>query len=283
MADAELECLPAAQPPPHASAAQIQCLRMHWGKPAFSYNPDSTVMLGSQSLDLSVWVCRFHLWKHFLLPSCWSVRSSFEANRTCWKVFNLVPRQCFLPRVIASVAPTDFQWNSLERFGHIGAIWGNNKQPQCTNQCQMTLLQLEARARLSIPRFAHVAKDREDLSLNFWLCGLVACQNGVWTANDLCAWPAIIPTQPSCDMSAEFLPNLGKKWEECRKTSNDLQLQLGCCGFAVCHEICASSGVKGVCPSGRRCRKRPRLLVPKCMALRKLISACLVKVYERPP
>ena len=36
MADgAELECLPTAQPPQHASAAQIQCLRMHWGKHRF--------------------------------------------------------------------------------------------------------------------------------------------------------------------------------------------------------------------------------------------------------
>lgn len=35
--------------------------------------------------------------------------------------------------------------------------------------------------------------------------------------------------------------------------------------MATC-PIFASSGAKGVCPSGRRCRNRPRSLEPKCMA-----------------
>ena len=179
----------------------------------------------------------------------------------------------------ASIGPTPFQWNWTCR--------GNNiLQPQCTNQCQTTLLRLEARARLSVPRFAHVAKDREDLSLYFRLCGSVACQKGVWTCPN-CKWLVCVtyyhpyPTIVRYEYRFPWKSWYIKWWEKREMICNCTRavgLQFN--QSAVCHDICASSGAKGVCPSGRRCRKRPRLLVPKCMALRKLISDDLVKVYQ---
>ena len=151
------------------------------------------------SQELKVWICP----SESVDSACeitFSNYSPVDSLNCCWATeMRAIPSKQIVPGAgkcsiwclynvtFREYCPYPFSMEFARKIWTCTSRGKNILQPQCTNQCQTTLLRLEARARLSVPRFAHVAKDREDLSLYFWLCGSVACQKGVWTCPN-CKW-----------------------------------------------------------------------------------------------
>lgn len=118
------------------------------------------------SRELKVWICP----SESVDSACeiiFCIYSPVDSLNCCWAAeMRAIPSKQIVPGAgkcsiwclynvtFREYCPYPF---SMEFARKIWTCRGNNiLQPQYTNQCQTTLLRLEARARLSVPRFAHV-------------------------------------------------------------------------------------------------------------------------------